>query len=335
MQPGTGSGTQEPLQLVLGSGRVLPLGLAGQAHVPAGSRARAGIGRRACGSAPPPPRRGHLPGGPGVTPPPPCGTTRMPSRSMTPTWQTSLTVSSTAWTRGTPKRGSSCFTLCLTSLRTWTAAVTERDAQPVRKLDLSRKGSAWFPNRPRPGLPGYRVREDGRWQPRAEQGPHALSGLAGRGVAPLVAERADEVQSAAGLVEGAGRSRRWSGLARVGDRAQHAGPGLEQAEPDRPPGLVSPGPGRACRCALVSSSDTTIAMSGLRSAMPHWCRMVTVKSRAVRTDPGSAPSAGVAIRGSQGRRARAGSGDGRDLPLARSAVSAVGISQRQPARAAG
>lgn len=42
------------------------------AHAPG-----AGLGRRACGSAPPPPRRGHLPG-PGVTPPPPCGTTRMP-----------------------------------------------------------------------------------------------------------------------------------------------------------------------------------------------------------------------------------------------------------------
>jgi hypothetical protein len=100
-----------------------------------------GLGRRARGFAPRPPQRGHLPGGPGVTPPPPCGTTRMPSRLMTPTWQTSLTVSSTAWTRGTPKRGSSCFTLCLTSLRTWTAAVTEGDAQPVRKPDLSRNGS--------------------------------------------------------------------------------------------------------------------------------------------------------------------------------------------------
>ncbi len=52
------------------------------AHAPG-----AGLGRRACGSAPPPPRRGHLPGGPGVTSPPPCGTTRMPSRSITPTWQ--------------------------------------------------------------------------------------------------------------------------------------------------------------------------------------------------------------------------------------------------------
>jgi hypothetical protein len=58
-------------------------------------------------------------------------------------------------------------------------------------------------------------------------------------------------------------------------------------------------PGRACRSALVMSSDTTIAMSGLRSAMPHRCRVATVKSRAVRTDPGSAPRARVAIRGSQ------------------------------------
>ena len=73
------------------------------------------------------------------------------------------------------------------------------------------------------------------------------AGPAGRGTAPLVAERADEVQSAAGLVEGAGRSRRRSSLARVGDRAQHPGPGLEQAEPDRPPrpGIAVPGAGHA------------------------------------------------------------------------------------------
>ena len=57
--------------------------------------------------------------------------------------------------------------------------------------------------------------------------------------------------------------------------------------------------------------------------------------RALRPDPGSAPSARVAIRGSQGQRARAGSGDGRHLPLARPAISAARISQRQPARAAG
>ena len=37
-------------------------------------------------------------------------------------------------------------------------------------------------------------------------------------------------------VEGAGRPRRRSGRAGVGDRAQHPGPGLQQAEPDRPPG---------------------------------------------------------------------------------------------------
>ncbi len=76
-------------------------------------------------------------------------------------------------------------------------------------------------------------------------GPTRPFRLAGRGAAPLVAERADEVQSAASLVEGAGRSRRRSGLARVGDRARHAGPGLEQAEPDRPPrpGIAGPGQG--------------------------------------------------------------------------------------------
>ena len=150
--------------------------------------------------------------------------------------------------------------------------------------------SAWFPNRSRPGLLGYRAREDGRCQPRAEQVPHGLSGLAGRGAAPPVAECADDVQPAAGLVEGAGRPRRRSGRAGVGDRAQH-GPGCSRLSRIGRPGPVPPGPGRACRSALVSSSDATIAMSGLRSAMPHRCRVVTVKSRAARTDPGSAPSA--------------------------------------------
>jgi len=65
------------------------------------------------------------------------------------------------------------------------------------------------------GVPG----RGWRCWPRAEQGPHDLSGLAGRGVALLVGERADELQSAAGLVEGARPLRCRSCLAPAGDRA--------------------------------------------------------------------------------------------------------------------
>jgi len=59
----------------------------------------------------------------------------------------------------------------------------------------------------------------GRCWPRAEQGLHDLSGLAGRGVAPLVGERADELQAAAALIVAAGPLRSRGRLARVGDRA--------------------------------------------------------------------------------------------------------------------
>jgi len=143
------------------------------------------------------------------------------------------------------------------------------------------------------------------------------------------------VQSAAGLVEEPGV--RGAGAVLPGSATAHStqGPGWSRPSRIGCRARVSPGPGRACRSALVMSSGTTIAMSGLRSAMPRRCRVVTVKSRAVRADPGSAPGAPVAIRGSQAQRARAGSGDGRHLPLARPAVSAAGISQRQPARPAG
>ena len=88
--------------------------------------------------------------------------------------------------------------------------------------------------------------------------------------------------------------------------------------------------GRACRSALVSSSDTTITMSWLRSAVPHRYKVAEVKSRAVRTDPASAPSARVAIRGMPGLPAETGSGDGRQPPFARPAISAASISQRRP-----
>ena len=60
---------------------------------------------------------------------------------------------------------------------------------------------------------------------------------------------------------------------------------------------------------------------------PCWGRMATAKSLAARTDPGSAPSARLAIRGRHAQRARAGSGDGRQLLRPRPAISAAGISQ--------
>ena len=55
-----------------------------------------------------------------------------------------------------------------------------------------------------------------------------------------------------------------------------------------------------------------------------------MKYRAARTDPACAPSARVAIRGGQAQPVRAGSGGDRQLPPARPAISAAGISQPQP-----
>ncbi len=175
--------------------------------------------------------------------------------------------------------------------------------------------AARFRDRSRPDLLGYRAGA-GDCRPRAEQGKHDLSGLAGRGVAPLVAERADEVQSAASPVEGAGPLPCPSGLARAGDRAQHAGPGLQQAEPDRqgPP-----------RIGHKLRHHDRVVWAAL--CMPRRCRIATAKSLAARTDPGSAPSARLAIRGRHAQRARAGSGDGRQLLRPRPAISAAGISQ--------
>ena len=102
-------------------------------------------------------------------------------------------------------------------------------------------------------------------------------------------------------------------------------------------GRVSPDPGGAWRSALVMSSGTTIAMSGLRSAMTRWCRVVTVKSRAAQGRSGirAGRACGDPRLPGPARRARARSGDGRHLPLARPAVSAAGISLWQLALSAG
>ena len=197
---------------------------------------------------------------------------------------------------------------------------------------LATDGSHWLvpPSREVPGpVAAWPAGVPGRgWRcrPRAEQGKHDLSGLAGRGVAPLVAERADEVQSAASPVEGAGPLPCPSGLARVGDRAQHAGPGLQQAEPDRRPGpgIAGPRQGMPPRIGHKLRHHDRVVWAAL--CMPHRCWMATAKSLAARTDPGSAPSARLAIRGRHAHRARAGSGDGQ-LLRPRPAISAAGISQ--------
>jgi hypothetical protein len=81
---------------------------------------------------------------------------------------------------------------------------------------------------------------------------------------------------------------------------------------------------------LVSSSDTTMAISWLRSAAPHRRTVAMVKSRATRTDPGSAPIVRVAIRGGAAHIGRAESGDGSQPPLTRPAISAASESQPKP-----
>ncbi len=123
-----------------------------------------------------------------------------------------------------------------------------------------------------------------------------------------------------------------TGAARLGSATAHSTPGPCCSRPSRigRRGPLSPDPGRACRSTLVSSSDTTIAMSWLRSASPHRCKAAMVKSRPARTDPACAPSVRAAIRGRQARPVEAGSGDGRQLSLATPAISAASISQRQP-----
>ena len=82
-----------------------------------------------------------------------------------------------------------------------------------------------------------------RCLPRVEQGPHDLSGLAGR-VQPHWSLNA---QISCSRRPVSSRSRALvvpDRLARVGDRAQHPVPRLEQSEPDRPPGPGMAGPGQ-------------------------------------------------------------------------------------------
>jgi DNA-binding NarL/FixJ family response regulator/tetratricopeptide (TPR) repeat protein len=81
-----------------------------------------------------------------------------------------------------------------------------------------------------------------RCMPFGEHGPHDFPGVAGLGVAPLVAQRADHLQPAARLGEGTRGPRHRSRLARIGDRTQQPGSALHQAEPDSPGRAVSSKP---------------------------------------------------------------------------------------------
>lgn len=140
------------------------------------------------------------------------------------------------------------------------------------------------------------------------------------------------MQSAAGLGESAGTLQHRQVLARVGDYAQDAWPGLEQAELDGParPGRAGRGCGRAWDSALASSSDTTTAMSLERSATPHRRTVAVVKARAAGTAWASAPGVRMATRGKHVHCQGAGLGVRGQFPLISAAVSMAGRSHRDP-----
>ena len=167
-----------------------------------------------------------------------------------------------------------------------------------------------------------------RCLPRAEQGPHDLS--VWLGVVQPHWSRSARMRCSPRPVSSREPGIRGAGAVLPGSATAHStrGPGWSRPSRIGCRGRVSPDPGRACRSALASSSDTTIAMSGLRSAMPRWCRVVTVKSRAVRTDPGSAPSARVAT------AAARPSARGRD-PVVAASCRSPGRPSPRPASASG
>ncbi len=122
------------------------------------------------------------------------------------------------------------------------------------------------------------------------------------------------------------------GAAWLGSATAHTtqGPGCSRPSRIADWGRVWPHAGNACRRALVSSSDTTMAMSSQRCAVPHRCKVAMVKSRAAWTDLASAPGVRVATRGKQVQPWAAGSGVSGQFPLATAAISTAGVSQRQP-----
>jgi hypothetical protein len=120
-----------------------------------------------------------------------------------------------------------------------------------------------------------------------------------------------------------------TGAPRPGSATAHStlGPGCNRPSRIGDRGHVSPDSGSACRSALVSSSDTTIAISSQRCAMPHRSTVATAKSRAARTDRASTPGVRVATRGKHVQLMGWGSGDNGQLPLATAAISTTGASQ--------
>jgi hypothetical protein len=116
----------------------------------------------------------------------------------------------------------------------------------------------------RPGLPGYRA-GGRRCVPCGEHGPHDLSRVAWRGIAPQVAVRADYLQPAAGP-RPANRGVRGTGAALPGSATAHSTQGPCCSRPSRTGrrGPVSPVPaGRAA--ARWSPSQTP------RSRCPGCC----------------------------------------------------------------
>ena len=185
------------------------------------------------------------------------------------------------------------------------------------RLSGSGTGRAW--------PAGYRAGVGGVAAGR--QGRHDLSGLAG------VVQPHSSLNAQRGAARG--RSRRGS---RALAAPEPLCPGWRPRTAPRAPaaaGRAGPAAGagygrtRAGRGARVGHQlRHQIAMSGLVLQCPTGAGGGG-EVPAVWTDPGSAPSARGG-RGSQAQRARAGSGDGRHLPLATPAISAAGVSQRQP-----
>ena len=122
---------------------------------------------------------------------------------------------------------------------------------------------------------------------------------------------------------------RGTGTVVLGSATAHIthGPGLYRPSriSDRDGG--APGPGRACRSALVSISDTTTAMSSQRPVTPHRCKVATVNSRARWTGPASVPGARGGISGRQAQPAGAVAGDSRQVPPATPAMAAASVAR--------
>jgi hypothetical protein len=121
------------------------------------------------------------------------------------------------------------------------------------------------------------------------------------------------------------------GVAGLGSATAHKTHGPGSSRPNRmAEGWPSPRSASACRSALVSSSDITIAMSLHRCAASHRCSVATVKSRAAWTDLAPALAVRVATRGRHVPSRAGGPGASGQFPLAMAAISTAGIIQRQP-----